>query len=91
MTTAGIIWRLWAGLALGIFFYAGLNLTVRHLPGARHPALLTVTSFWVRTLLVLAGFLFMIQEHWEYALAALAGFTVGRAAVLKLSARRQTR
>jgi len=91
MNATSIIWRFWAALALGVFFYAGLSLTVRFLPQARHPVVLTLVSFWTRMLTVLAGFLFMIKERWEYGVICLAGFTVGRAATLKFLARQEPR
>ena len=70
--------RLMLGLVLGIFFYGGLWFTVKRLPSARHPALLALGSFWVRMIIVLAGFVVVIGNRWQYALAILAGFIAGR-------------
>lgn len=70
--------RVVLGLALGIFFYAGLWFTVKRLPTARHPALLALGSFLVRTIIVLAGFVVVIEKRWQYALAVFAGFIAGR-------------
>lgn len=70
-----------AGLALGVFFYGGLWLTIRVLPHARHPVGLMVCSFWTRMLIALAGFLLLTGTSWQYALIALAGFIFGRFAV----------
>lgn len=70
--------RLMLGLALGIFFYAGLWFTVKRLPSTRHPALLALGSFWVRIIIVLAGFVIVIEHRWQYALAVFAGFFAGR-------------
>jgi F1F0 ATPase subunit 2 len=70
--------RLVLGVALGIFFYAGLWFTVKRLSHARHPALLTLGSFWARTIIVLAGFVALIEHSWQYALAVFAGFIAGR-------------
>ena len=44
-----------AGLALGVVHFGGLWLTVRRLPGSRHPALLAFASFLVRTAAVVLG------------------------------------
>jgi len=74
-------WRVLAGIALGAFFYLGLWLTVRKVTETRHPVLLTLASFWIRTLVVLAGFLYLMQGHWQYAAACVAGFVAGRVAV----------
>jgi F1F0 ATPase subunit 2 len=81
MNPVSIVSRIMAGIALGTFFYFGLWLTVRALLGSRHPLLLTLGSFWMRTLVVLAGFLYLMQGHWQYAVACLTGFLMGRAAV----------
>lgn len=69
-----------SGFAIGVFFYAGLWLTVRWMLVTRHPVWLTVASFWVRTLVTIAAFLLVMNGRWENALAALAGFALGRAA-----------
>jgi F1F0 ATPase subunit 2 len=79
-----IVLALMAGIAIGVFFYAGLWLTVRQLLTTRHPVLLTVASFWGRTLLALAAFLLVMNGRWENALAALAGFALGRIAAAQL-------
>jgi len=86
MTPVSVIWRLCAALALGVFFYAGLRFTVERLPQTRHPILLTLSSFWVRTIAIVAAFLFMSKEHWQYAVICLVGFTLGRAVVMKILA-----
>jgi len=81
MNSFALVSRVLAGMALGAFFYFGLWLTVRALLATRHPVLLTLSSFWARTLVVLAGFLYLMQGHWQYAVACVTGFLVGRAAV----------
>ena len=73
-----ILISLIAGIALGIFFYAGLWLTVRRLPESRHPVLLTLMSYWGRTVGVLMAFLLVMNGRWENGLAALVGFGVAR-------------
>lgn len=78
MSTASILFRLLAGIALGVFFYAGLWLTVRTLPTARHPVMLTLSSFWIRTFIAVATLFFLIEGRWENALICIAGFLVGR-------------
>lgn len=91
MNAVSIILRLLAGVGLGVFFYMGLWLTVRSLLKARNPGLLALGSFWIRTLVVLAGFLWLTKGRWQYALTCIAGFTLGRAAIsvpLRLQAAR---
>jgi F1F0 ATPase subunit 2 len=78
-----ILIRLLGGLAVGIFFYGGLWFTVNLLAGSRYRAWLLLGSFGIRTLVVVSGFLLMIERRWDYALWCLIGFTVGRLAVVK--------
>jgi F1F0 ATPase subunit 2 len=90
MNTAAIVVRLLTGVALGVFFYSALWFTVRALPTSRHPVLLTLGSFWGRTIGVLAVFLFLMQNRWEYAAACLAGFMAGRLAVSRMLQKHKT-
>jgi len=73
-----VIDRLLAGMVLGFFFYGGLKATVHNLATTHHPVLLTLGSAWLRFALTLAGFLFLMAGRWDYAVALLAGFTLGR-------------
>ncbi|MBA3923357.1 MAG: ATP synthase subunit I [Nostocaceae cyanobacterium] len=45
-----------AGFALSLFYFGGLWLTVRRLPTAQNPVLLTLVSFLGRLAIVLASF-----------------------------------
>jgi F1F0 ATPase subunit 2 len=81
MNPIALFSRMLAGMALGGFFYLGLWLTVRALVTSRHPLLVTVASFWIRTLVVLGSFLYLMRGHWEYALACVTGFVIGRVLV----------
>ena len=45
-----------AGAALGLFYYAGLWLTVRRLPRSTYPGLWVFASFTVRLLVSMCGF-----------------------------------
>jgi F1F0 ATPase subunit 2 len=67
-----------AGFGLGILFYGGLWMTVRALPASRHPTVLALGSFWGRTALVLAGFLFIAARRWQNAVVCLVGFILAR-------------
>ena len=67
-----------AGMGAGVFYSGGLWWTVRRLPTARQPALLTLGSFLVRTGLSLAVFYVVSGGHWERILASLLGFMIMR-------------
>jgi len=69
------------GVALGLFFYGGLWFTVRRLATSPHPVLLTLGSFWIRTLVVLAAFVFLTRAGLEHVAFAMASFILGRLAV----------
>ena len=75
---AGLILLFLAGLGLGLLFFGGLWITVRALPKARHPVVLAVGSFWVRTVLVIAGLLLAMDGLWQRAVACLVGFIFAR-------------
>jgi len=72
-----------AGAALGCAFYGGLWVTVRRLVTTRHPIAITMGSFFLRTALAVAGFLWIANGRFENALACLVGFAVGRLVVSK--------
>jgi F1F0 ATPase subunit 2 len=67
-----------AGLALGLFFFGGLWLTVQRLPTTQWPVLLTLGSLLARTAVTLAGFYLVMAGRWERLLACLVGFTLMR-------------
>ncbi len=81
-----------AGALAGILFFGGLWLTVRALPTSRWPGLLTIGSFWIRTLVTLALLYFTIRGDWRNAVAWIAGFILARVIVpLVLHSRREPR
>lgn len=71
------------GFILGLLFFGGLWFTVRRLPAAHHPVLLTLGSFWIRVSFVAAGFVFVTRGRWQNAVLCLAGFIVGRIVLLR--------
>ena len=73
-----MILRFGFGILLGIFFYAGLWLTVRRLATTRHPFALILGSLILRMSVALAGFLVVLSGRWQNAAAALVGFTGAR-------------
>jgi F1F0 ATPase subunit 2 len=72
-----------AGLALGIFYFTALWRTVRKLPDTLSPLKLVLGSFVLRLLVVLPGFYFIMDGHWERLAAALAGFVLVRAILVR--------
>lgn len=62
------------GIGLGIFYFGGLWMTVQRLPTARRPVFMSLSSFFGRLALVLAGFYFIMGAHWERLVVCLLGF-----------------
>ena len=50
------------GAGLGLFYFGGLWLTLRSIPGKSHPKIRMVLSFVVRTIIALFGFWIVIQK-----------------------------
>jgi F1F0 ATPase subunit 2 len=82
MTTDQILFMLGAfvlGGILGVFYFGALWFTVRRIPHARHPGLLTLGSFLIRLAVTLAGFYLVVWGgHWERLLSCLLGFVLAR-------------
>ncbi|MRR56520.1 MAG: ATP synthase subunit I [Deltaproteobacteria bacterium] len=67
-----------AGLALGLFYFGGLWLTVRKIPRSGNPGILILGSFVVRLLVTLCGMYLVMDGKWELLVACLAGFLLMR-------------
>jgi F1F0 ATPase subunit 2 len=78
ITVQYVLMAFFVGMGAGLFYFGGLWWTVRRLPSARQPALLTFGSFFVRTGLSLAAFYFASGGHWQRILASLLGFIIVR-------------
>ena len=79
-----LISALAAGIGLGLFHFGGLWLTVRQLPTARRPLLLSMCSFLGRLGVVLFGFYLVMDNHWERLLVCLLGFLGGRVILVRV-------
>jgi F1F0 ATPase subunit 2 len=62
------------GIGLGIFYFGGLWMTVQRIPTARRPVFMSLSSFFGRLAVVLAGFFLVMGGHWERLLVCLLGF-----------------
>ena len=72
-----------AGLGLGAFYTAALWWTVKRLPQVQHPVLWTVGSFYLRLLLVTAGFYVVMGGSFSRLAAAFIGFLTVKFAVTR--------
>jgi F1F0 ATPase subunit 2 len=76
---------LMVGIGLGIFYFGGLWVTVKRLPGAQSPALLALGSFFGRMAVVLAGFYLVMDGRWERLLMSVLGFFFVRVVSVRLA------
>ena len=72
-----LIGALW-GLALGIFYFGGLWVTVRLVPRVANPKKLLFVSFILRISVLLSGLWFVLRLHSLHFLATLAAFFLMR-------------
>ena len=71
-------WPFLGGVLLGILFFGGLWYTVRKAVSSKSPASWILTSFLLRTGIILSGFYLLAEGSWQRILAALLGFVTGR-------------
>ena len=72
-----------AGIGLGTFYFGGLWLTVQHLPKVKRPALLSMCSFFGRLGIILFGFYFIMDGHWERMIVCMIGFLAMRGILVR--------
>ncbi len=80
MTLAGV-----TGVLLGAVFYGGLWWTVRRGVLSAQPVVWFLTSLLVRTAIALLGFYAVSRGDWRRLVACLAGFTLARILVARLT------
>lgn len=66
------------GVALGWIFFWGLWKTVERMAAVKRPYLWMISSFLLRTLIVLAGFYLILRFQWQLVAVALLGFIAAR-------------
>jgi F1F0 ATPase subunit 2 len=86
--TLTLAWALGMGLVFGAIHFGGLWWTVRRGTASRHPALLFLGSFLLRTSIAMAGLYFVAAGHWDRLLACLLGFVIARFIVTMLTGAR---
>jgi len=67
------------GLALGIFYFGGLWLTIKNMNQVRSPIILTLGSFILRTATIFLVLIYIARQgEWGNILVLLAGFIAAR-------------
>lgn len=74
-----------AGFLLGTVFFGGLWWTVQKGLSSRKPAFWFLGSLLIRISIVIAGFYFVSDGHWERLLICLFGFFVMRHIIVRLT------
>jgi len=67
-----------AGVAIGIFFFGGLWVTVRKAVHAKTPARWFFGSFILRVCIAMIGFYIISLGNWQHLIVALPGFVLAR-------------
>ena len=80
-----ILSSLLVGVLLGAVFFGGLWWTVRRALSSDRVALWFLGSFFLRILIVLAGFYLACGDDWRRWLAAALGFGVARVVVMRIT------
>lgn len=78
-----LVLALLGGGVLGVAYFYGLWLTVRHLHRRRWAALWMLASGAARLALLLGGLLWLAGDDWRELLAALVGVTLARLLVTR--------
>lgn len=77
------------GMMLAAVYLLLLWLTIDFLKFKRHPWLAAVLSFWLRLLVVAAGFYFLMAGRLENLAGCLAGFLLVRQLVIHFAKRKE--
>lgn len=75
---AALAGSLLIGLGIGLVYFGGLWLTMRAVPDAKRPRLLTAASFMGRLGVAVFGFYLISGGGWQRPAAAVAGFILIR-------------
>lgn len=67
-----------AGAGFGLFFFGGLWMTVKKLPGSRRPVMLALGSFLGRLAVCALGFILVARGQWDRMLACFLTFMAVR-------------
>jgi len=84
-TATDSLLALLAGALLGAFYFFGLWWTIRRLGSSQYVALLFMFSMLFRSLVVIAGFYFILGDHWQQLVPGLLGFMLLRMLVTRIA------
>lgn len=73
-----LILRAMAGVVLGLVYFSSLWWIARRLPRMSRPALWIPLSTLSRMLLLLGAVYVLMEHRWEWLIAVMAGYLMGR-------------
>lgn len=79
-----ILIGLLGGLFVGIIFFSGLHWTVQRMGQVNQPVLFFLTSFLLRTAIVLVGFYLISAGSWQRLLMMMLGFFIARIILVRV-------
>jgi F1F0 ATPase subunit 2 len=83
--TLSLVLALVTGVLLGAIFFGGLWWTIRKGVSSQRPAFWFFISLLLRMSIVLAGFYFVSDGHWERLPLCLLGFVIARLIVTRFT------
>jgi F1F0 ATPase subunit 2 len=72
-----------AGMALGVFFFGGLWVTIRQIPTSTRPGMVLLASLILRMAVTLGTFMLIMDGSWQRLLACVAGFILMRQLLIR--------
>lgn len=74
-----------AGIVIGVFFFGGLQWTLRNYLNSSYAGIFLTISMLIRMGFAVVGFYFVGQGEWRQILVCLVGFLISRTLILKFS------
>jgi F1F0 ATPase subunit 2 len=72
-----------AGFGFGLAYFWTLWLTVQRIPNASNPGLLMFGSYLVRTVVIVAAFVLIMDGRWPRMVALMIGFILARIVMVR--------
>jgi F1F0 ATPase subunit 2 len=72
------------GIILGVFYFGGLWLTLKHLSISHQTTLLALGSFLGRSMICILGFYLAARNGWEWLVFSLVGFILAKLTLTRL-------
>ncbi|MBW6473235.1 MAG: ATP synthase subunit I [Anaerolineaceae bacterium] len=71
------------GMLVGLVYFFSLQYTIHHMVTAKHPALVMLGSYFLRTVFMLLAFYIIMDGELMRLLACFVGFLIARTLLIK--------